>query len=210
MSVIERIACKLGRDDEGPNVELALELAERADVEGIAEIAGHLVDRDRAVRSDCIKVLYEIGYRNPELIAPYADAFLGLLSDKQNRLVWGGMTALSTIAPLTAETLFPRVDEIVDAMRSGSVITVDHGVKTIAGIASTSSERNATLFPVLLDHLRTCRAKEVPQHAESTFVAVTSGNRAAFIEVLESREEEFTAPQAARVRKLIKRSNQIA
>jgi len=207
MGLIVRIACKLRRDEEVPNVELALELSETVDVAGIAEIAGHLSDRDRAVRSDCIKVLYEIGYRNPDLIAPYVEEFLTLLSDKQNRLVWGGMTALSTIAPRAADILFPRVDEIVAAMHGGSVITVDHAVKTLAGIASTSSDRNLILFPVLLDHLRNCRAKEVPQHAESTFVAVTAGNRAAFIATLRAREEEFTPPQAVRIRRLIKGAN---
>ncbi len=45
-----------------------------------------------------MKVLYEIGYLTPELIADYADDFLKLLRSKNNRMVWGGMIALATIA----------------------------------------------------------------------------------------------------------------
>lgn len=205
MGAIERIASKLGRQDEAQNQELARELAEHNDAAGIAEIAAHLWDRDTAVRSDCIKVLYEVGELKPELIAPYAADFVRLLGDKQNRLVWGGMSALATIATVAADALDPYAGEIQAAMARGSVITVDTGVKTLARLAASSAERNASLFPALLAHLETCRAKEVPQHAESTLVAVTPSNRAAFVAVLERRLPDLTPPQAARLQRLIRK-----
>ena len=52
------------------------------------------------IASDCIKTLYEVGYLKPELIAPYVGDFLKLIKSRENRLVWGGMLALSTIAAL--------------------------------------------------------------------------------------------------------------
>jgi hypothetical protein len=207
MAVIDRVASKLGRNDEVPNQELARDLAARGATDEIAEIAAHLWDRDAAVRSDCIKVLDEIGSLNPALIAPYAEDFVRLLGDKQNRLVWGGMTALASIATITADTLYPHVAEIQAAMARGSVITVDQGVKTLAGIAAGSPERNAALFPLLLAHLETCRSKEVPQHAESTLVAVDATNRDAFVDVMHRRLPELTPPQAARIKRLVRRLN---
>src|SRR5262245_21792106 len=104
MTALDRIASRQGRRDEGPNFELARELAETGDAEAISLIAEHLWDNDQNVRSDCIKVLYELGELKPELIAPYADDFLRLLADKQMRMVRGGMTALATIATAAADT----------------------------------------------------------------------------------------------------------
>lgn len=204
-SALDRIASRQGRRDEVPNQELARDLAETEDVEAIREIAAHLWDRDLHVRSDCIKVLYELGERKPELIAPYAEEFLRLLTDRQNRMVWGAMTALGTIATVAADALYPRVEEIRTAMGRGSVIAVDNGVRALARLAASAPERNAALFPVLVEHLGRCRAKEVPQHAEQIAVAVTPENRAAFVAVLERRLPELTPPQATRVRRVIKR-----
>ena len=96
MTTIEKIAYHLGRRDEVPNQELAAELARERDQEGIEEIAAGLNDKNPSIQSDCLKVLYEIGYLEPELISGYAQTFLSLLDSKNNRMVWGGMIAIST------------------------------------------------------------------------------------------------------------------
>jgi len=106
MSVIERISYYRGIRDEVPNQELARDLAATGNTAGVKEIAEHLWDKNANVRSDCLKVLYETGYIDPELIAPYAGDFLKLLVSKQNRLVWGAMIALSCVASLKADLLF--------------------------------------------------------------------------------------------------------
>jgi hypothetical protein len=56
----------------------------------------------------------------------------------------------------------------------------------------------------LLNHLETCRPKEVPQHAEKTAVAVDAKNKKKFVEVLERRLIDMSRSQAARVKKVIK------
>lgn len=204
MTALDRIASALGRHDEVPNQELAADLARRRDREGIAEIAAGLRHKDARVQSDCTKVLYEIGYLEPGLIAGYAADFLRLLKSRNNRLVWGGMIGLSTVAGPAAGELYPHVDEIRAAMRTGSVITVDNAVKVLARLAAARPEYGQALFPDLLEHLRTCRPKEVPQHAESTLPAVTAANRPDFVRVLEKRMEDLLPSQQARVRKVIK------
>ena len=89
MSVITRLAFALGRRDDVPNQELAKELAVARAVDGVRELVANLQHPDRNIQSDCIKVLYEIGYIAPELIAEYVEEFLALLKSKNNRLVWG-------------------------------------------------------------------------------------------------------------------------
>ncbi len=208
MSVISKLACSLGRRDEVPNQELARQIAEANDHDGVAELAANLWNRDRNIQANCIKTLYEVGYLKPGLIVPYALDYLKLLKSRNNRLVWGGMIALSTIGALAADELFPRWEEVRKAMDSGSVITRDAGVLALAGIASTGAERGQIIFPYLLDHLRTCRPKDVPQHCEKILLAVNPENRTEFIRVLEKRLEDLQGTQVKRVRKVIQQAQQ--
>jgi hypothetical protein len=206
MSVLNQIAYFQDRRDEVPNQELAHRLAETQDRAGIQEIAGNLRNDNAAIQSDCIKVLYEIGYLDPQLIASYAAYFLDLLHSRHNRLVWGSMIALSTIAGPAADAIDPRRAEVMRAMEQGSVITVDAGVATLAGLAATSAERRQAIFPYLLEHLRTCRPKDVPQHAEKIVVAVDASHRDEFIRTLERRLPDMNAPQTARINWVIKQA----
>ena len=206
MSVLSRLACALGRRDEVPNRELARALVETQDTAGIQEIAVNLWNKDGNIQADCIKVLYEIGYLQPRLIKAYSGDFVKLLKSRNNRLVWGGMLALSTIGALVAKELFPHIAEIEKAMDSGSVITRDSGVLALAGIASTSEERGKTIFPYLLAHLSHCRPKDVAQHGEKILLAVSTTNKAEFIAVLEKRMEDLLGTQITRVKKVIKQA----
>jgi hypothetical protein len=204
MTILNRIAYFQNRRDEVPNQELARDLAATKDRQGIQEIAENLWNPNQNVQSDCLKVLYEIGYLDPALIAGYVGDFLKLLKSKHNRIVWGSMIALSTIAELRADEVYAHSEEIEHIMEQGSVITVDNGVKTLAAVASRNDEYRKKLFPYLLKHLETCRPKEVPQHAEKTVVAVNAENKVAFIEVLEKRMAGMTDSQAARLKRVIK------
>lgn len=218
MSVLHRIAFFQNRRDEVPNQELARELAASEDAAGIREIAENLWNREPNIRSDCLKVLYEIGYLKPALIVPYAGEFLKLLRSRNNRLVWGAMIALSTIAGLAADAIYPHVAEIQRVMAEGSVtphlrppqvgagVTVDAGVLTLARLAATGDERRAALLPYLLEHLRTCRPKDVPQHAEKIVGAITPAYRDRFVAVLEARMPLMAPVQAARLKKVMRQA----
>ncbi|MGD6849303.1 hypothetical protein [Rossellomorea aquimaris] len=204
MSVVNQLASRLNRNDEEPNIELAHTLANEENHAGIEEIIENLSSKDKKVQHDCIKVAYEIGQVKPELIRKYAQTFIELLKSRNNRLVWGGMTALSTITEESSETIMAHLHTIKSAMKIGSVITIDKGVLTLAKLAAVSKENNDVIFPFLLEHLENCRTKEVPQHSESTMLAVTDENREGFLNVLRKREPYLSAPQLKRVKKIYK------
>ncbi|MGD0751481.1 MAG: hypothetical protein ABSA23_08735 [Anaerolineales bacterium] len=204
MSVLNKIAFFQNRRDEIPNQEMARELAQTRSQADIQEIATNLWNKVPNIQSDCLKVLYELGYLAPELIADRVDDFLKFLRHPNNRMVWGGRIALSTVADSKAAEIFPHVDEIVQVMKMGSVITMDNGIKALALVASQKGEYRKAIFPILLDHLKTCRPKEVPQHAEKSLPATTVDNKSDLILVLEKRFEEMTASQAAQLKKIIK------
>lgn len=183
-------------------------MAERGDHEGIRELVANLDHADQNVRSDCLKTLYEVGYLRPELIAGYAAEFLRLLHDRNNRMVWGSMLALSTIAPLCADDLFQHHAEILAVMAEGSVITVDNGIKILATIAAANPRYRGELLPLLLHHLGTSRPKDVPQHAEAVVQAVDAAHADAFAAVLEKRMAAMSASQANRLKQLIEQARQ--
>ncbi|MFD1019523.1 hypothetical protein [Thalassobacillus hwangdonensis] len=205
MSVVDQLASQLDRKDEAPNIELAHHLAVEQDHAGIEEIIANLSNKDKKIQYDCIKTAYEIGNVNPSLISQYAPKFIELLKSRNNRMVWGGMMALATIAEEASEILMAHLKTIQTAMKNGSVITIDKGVLTLAKLASVSKENNEVIFPILLDHLENCRTKEIPQHAESAFIAVTEENKEDFLNVLRKRDQYLTNPQFKRVNKLYKR-----
>ena len=200
--MIELLACKFGRNDENPNIELAEKLCDSMDKAGIHEIADALNSKEKAVANDCIKVLYEVGQRKPELIADFTDKFITALSSKNNRIVWGSMTALVYIAPIKSEAVFRRLPEIILAYEKGSVITVDNSISVFARLCKANEEYQAVIFPILLDHLASCRAKEMPQHAERIAICIDTGNKEAFINALEARTNELSESQKSRILKV--------
>ncbi|MCL2642672.1 MAG: hypothetical protein FWD52_04070 [Candidatus Bathyarchaeota archaeon] len=203
--MLELLACRLGRSDETPNIELAQKLCNSNDKQGIGEIVSGLKSDEQAVANDCIKVLYEIGQRKPELIADYATEFIGGLSDKNNRLVWGSMRALAYIASIKPEVIFSHLPKIVAAYKKGSVITVDSSTSVFAYLCRANSNYQAQVFPILLEHIARCRAKEIPQHVERMAVCINSDNKEAFIKALEARTSELTESQISRIVKLKKK-----
>ncbi len=207
MSILKRIAYFQNRRDEVPNQELAHDLAAQKDKTGIREIAENLWSKDKNIQADCIKVLYEVGYIDPALIADYAEDFIRLLKNKNNRLVWGGMIALGAVAEIKADIVFEHLTEIQKAMDTGSVITMDNGVLALARAASKNEKYNKSIFPYLLDHLKTCRPKDVAQHSEKTLPAVNSSNKKQFVNALEKRAEDLSGSGLARVKKVIKEAD---
>ena len=105
--------------------------------------------------------------------------------------------------------MYPHRQRIQDALAEGSVITVDNGVKILAALAAANAGYRDELFPHLLNHLATCRPKDVPQHAEATLQAVDAAHAEAFVAVLERRLGSMSAAQAVRVNRVITKSRQL-
>ena len=171
--MIENIAFYRNRNDEEPNIELAETLAKTKNGNGIKEIVIGLDNEEKQVNNDCIKVLYEIGYRSPELINPYIDVFLEKLHSRNNRVVWGSCIALSLLAEKNSDKLYRNLDLLKRVFNNGSVITTDYCVTIFAGIIKGNDRYSKEIFPLILSHLEACRPKEVAQHAERASICVT-------------------------------------
>jgi len=206
MKVIDLLATSLNRRDDEPNQALADEIIKTSRKEWVQELVYNLQNKDKNIQSDCIKVLYEIGERgSAELIAPFCKEFGEILKSKNNRLVWGGMIALDTIAMIDPKSMFSILPLIIATIDKGSVISIDHGVGILAKLSSLS-EYSDTTFPLLIEQLKRCPIKQLPMYAEKSEIAINTNNRAYFIDLLESRLSETERDsQKSRLSKLIKK-----
>lgn len=204
MSVLGQLASALGRNDEQPNVELAEALASKPDAAAVAELAGALSTGSTAISNDAIKVLYELGARQPELVAPHAKAFLTLLGGKNNRNVWGALQAIETITALQPDAVLAQLPAILAAADKGSVIAKDKAVAILVKLAAAGHSGRA--LPVLLERLQSAAPNQFPMYAEQALSVIDAAHRAGFTGLLEDRVAGIEAPaKRARVEKLLRK-----
>jgi hypothetical protein len=205
MSILDKLASALGRSDEVPNQILAREIANAGDDAAIRELVAALATAPKDVQHDAIKVLYEVGSLKPDLIAAYVDDFLTLLCSRDNRMVWGGMTALGTIADRQAAAIASQLDLVMDTTRRGSAITQDWGVRVLATLSAQREDDARRIFPFLLSFLKTCPPKDLPRHAESSLISMNASNRDEMLSLLETRKSGLKPAQAKRIDQLMRK-----
>lgn len=203
------LATALGRRDQEPNVNLAQSIGQRGDQEAVGELVAALDHGPAAVRGDAIKVLYEIGESNPELIADRAGEFLALLDHRNNRLVWGAMAALDAIAPLRPGFCHAHLDKILGTADAGSVITRDHAINILIELAKADTWRD-DLLPMLAAQLAHAPPGQLPMYGERSLAVVSATHADDFIAVLTERLRGITKPsQRRRIERSIDRLRQL-
>jgi len=206
MKAIDLIATSLNRRDDKPNQDLAVEIIQSKRNDWVKELIDNLKHKDKNIQSDCIKVLYEIGERgSADMIAPYCKDFGLILKSKNNRLVWGAMTALDMIALINLKGIYELLSLIISAIDKGSVITIDHGVGILAKLASIDDYTD-TAFPLLIEQLKKCPSKQLPMYAEKSMIAINTTNQKQFVDLIHSRISEMDKnSQRVRLNKVITR-----
>ncbi|MCB0504048.1 MAG: hypothetical protein KDC58_00960 [Cyclobacteriaceae bacterium] len=186
MTVLNQLSSALGQRDEKPNQELAAKIASKKDHSAVQELVDNLNNSSKAIQSDCIKVLYEVGEQAPDLIQQYDRAFLQLLNSKNNRLVWGAMTALDTISSINPKGIYNNLGKILEIADKGSVITKDHTVNILIKLSTHEKYRNETI-PLLLEQLKISAINQLPMYAERALPVIRSSDMKIFAEVLSDR-----------------------
>jgi len=204
MTYIKEIAYYQEDRSEVPNQDLAKKLADGNNKEGLDEMASYLMDKNKSIASDCLKVLYEASYINPSLIVDYFDTFRTLLNSKNNRMVWGAMIAISSVATVAPEKVYEIRDLILSKIETGSVITNVHGVYAIIHLASFDAYYDE-LKDILFELQRKCRPVDFAKRAESISGVVRANELGEFIDLLEKRIPELSNAAQKRVLKVIKK-----
>lgn len=205
MTVLNKLASALDRRDEVPNQELAKQIADNKDKTAVQELIDNLKNKSKDIQNDCIKVLYEIGEREPVLISSYYKEFLALLDHKNNRLQWGGMTALSSIALENPKAIYAALPKIIAAADRGSVITRDQAVNILIHLCRIKQYAD-DVFALLNEQLMNSPANQLPMYAERALPVINEKNKKQFIKTLHSRLDDIERETGRkRVEKIIKK-----
>ena len=205
MSVLQKLASALHRRDETPNIALADAIAQSDDKNAVKELAENLDNKNKHIRYDCIKVLYETGGRKPALIADYTKKFLNLLNNKDNRLRWGAMTALSCIADVQPGTIYKALPALSLAAQKGSVITKDQYIAIMVKLSAVNKYTDDVL-PLLNEALLTSLPNQLPMYAEQALPVINNEYKAGFIKTVKFRLKDVqAASKQKRIEKIIKK-----
>ncbi|MCF3109162.1 hypothetical protein LL912_10265 [Niabella sp. CC-SYL272] len=205
MSIIAQLATSMGRNDEVPNQELATQIAITNNKKAVRELVENLSNKNKDIQHDCIKTLYEVGNLKPTLIAPYFSDFIRLLGSKNNRLQWGAMAALNYIAAENSKAVFQALPAMAAAAEGGSVITRDHFVAILIRLCAVK-QYAAGAFSLLNEQLGYCPANQLPMYAENAVSIINEHNKAAFIQTLSARLNDFEKEsKRKRVEKVLKK-----
>lgn len=209
VDIINKLASSLGLRDEEPNLELARSIAVEDDEVAVQELVKLLGNKNKDIQSDCIKVLYEIAALRPSLLSGHSRIFLELLNNKNNRLVWGAMTALDAITLEIPDIIYSELGLIMIAVESGSVIVKDNGVGILIKLC-TLEPYSETAFPLLIEILKKCPTNQLPMYAENAVPIVRGGMKPVFIEAILSRIIEIEKDsKRRRVEKVIDKLSKI-
>jgi hypothetical protein len=204
-SVLDQLASVSGKREQDMNIALAQKIAAEKDKKALKELVAGLEHKTKAIRHDCIKALYETAALAPGLLSPHADTFVQLLSDKDNRMQWGAMTALSALVQEVPEQLYQALDQLIDVADKGSVITRDHMVRILAGL-STGKKYAATTLPLLMEQILQSPVNQVPSYAEQALPVITPEFKDRLVQVLQTRLQDIEQDsKRKRVEKVLKK-----
>ena len=196
MSVLDRLATALGRNDERPNVELAEKIAAKGDKTAVKELVAALTTGTTAVQNDAIKVLYETAALWPDLVAPHVSAFIALLNSKNNRTVWGTLQAIETLTPIRAKQVAAALPAILAAADKGSVIAKDKAVGILVRLAAAGYGEAA--LPAALARLEDAAPNQFPTYAEQIAAVADAASKPMLMAIIEKRLPKVGGRRQAR------------
>ncbi len=188
MNYIKEISFYMNDRSEDSNKKLASRIVDENLNDAVNEIATYLFDKNKTIASDCIAVLYHVGYEKPEMIYKLTEVFFNLLSNRNNRMVWGAMIALTTISTIAPKEIHSNIEKIYKAFNEGSLITQIWAYKSIVNISSNPSYYDIYI-DFLLDVLEKTRPVDFTKRATLVGEIVRDNNKKRYLTILEEKED---------------------
>ena len=202
--IVDQLASSLKRMDQQPNIDLAARLSRAGDKEAIAALMQLAKTGSKPVRYDAIKVIYEIGRIEPEMLLWHGEGLIALLQAKENRMIWGSLQALETLCGIAPKLLAANLNTILGAADRSSVIAMD---KTMAILAKLAADErfSKTVTPVLLLRLANSAPNQFPTYAEMAAATIPDKNKAQLLKIIEMRQSSIAlVAKRSRLQKLTK------
>jgi len=206
MSILNQLSSAQGRKDEVPNQELAAKIVAAANKEAVKELIENLNNKNKDIQNDCIKTLYEVAEKRPDLVSVYASDFIKLLDSKNSRMVWGTMTAISTITLEQPELVFNALPKIINmADTSGSVIARDHAMYILSRLATIKKYYEDCLI-LIIEQLIKAPVNQFPMYTEITAPVIKDLDKPAYLKILADRLDDIDQEsKRKRIEKVLKK-----
>src|SRR5688572_13863608 len=139
MTVISKLSSQVGDKTEQSNIKVVEQCINKPDL--LKEIAEGLNSKDIALIGDCAEVFTKVAETQPGLVAPFADDLFLLLTNRNTRIRWEAMHAVSLIAELVPDRIKPLLPQIKgQIVTDESTIVRDYAVDTVSNYAKTGKE----------------------------------------------------------------------
>lgn len=204
MAILQKSSGALNKKGNKTDEQIAQELIDNNDVNGIEEIAKNLYNGDGEICTDSLNILYLIGKQKPELVEIYIFEFIKLVQLNNEKLIYKSLLALSTLIHHKTQEIYENCISILDAIETGDDETVDVAIEIISVLATKDNKYNMALFPYLVNHLRTSSNEHFTQFAEHILQAATPENKQIFTGVLMERQNELHGKDKKRIDEILK------
>ena len=191
MSIQDKLAFALDRNDQYPNRQVAESIVDTGGKKKVEELAAFVISQPgQRAQSDAILALAYVGELAPELLSDQAEFLIDQLDSPINRVIFGSMIGLAHIAHLQAEKLFDALPQIIDAMDTGTVVTRDHGYRIMITLYGKNRFQE-DLFALIQEQLMKAPSNQLGQYIERLIPVLNKMHLNLLIETLEERQNDI-------------------
>ncbi len=202
MSVLSRLSSQVGDRTEESNRKVARDALEQPSL--LTEIAQGLSADDPKLVGDCAEVMTMVAEHGAEMVVPYVEEIIPLLSSGKTRVRWEAMHAIALVVRLVPERIAPIIGDLGAKIRSDkSVIVRDWAVYALGEYGSTSKEAAQATFPILTEALTAWEGKQARKALEALGKLVASD--ASLTQQAASLAGPYLTHKSSTVRRLAKK-----
>jgi hypothetical protein len=117
----------------------------------LPDIIDGLSAKEARVKYSCSKTLLLISLKDPAMLYPHIDLFEQLLENNNNILKWTAIDIIGCLAIIDMEQDIDRLmQKLYGLLACGNMITANHAIGALAGIASVRDDLQAKITEELL------------------------------------------------------------
>ena len=145
-----------------------------------------------------------VAEQRPDLVVPYVEEIIPLLSSGKTRVRWEAMHAIALVVRLDPERIAPMIGELGAKIKGDrSVIVRDWAVYALGEYGSTSKEAAQSAFSILAEALTAWEGKQAGKALEALGKLVASD--ASLTQEAASLAEPYLTHKSSTVRRLAKK-----
>lgn len=207
--IVDRLAVSMHRYDEIPNLELAANIVFHLDREAVSILIGVLERRDDVYGPDAARVIAEVASRDAELVEPYLERMVALVSDDNWEMLPFVMCGLAPMGDQVAEDLWDYRELFWEVLHNGNCeaeLAQAAAVKLLSAMCAAGPDYARTLAGGLVDLLGKCMPCNVAMYAEAVLPALGTAHSHRAKPVLDRRIKELMPAEVARLRRAVRSS----